>query len=257
MSCRPQFRGGGKTRQQPIAAEKKNNKSPPQEFAQERKKGWRGPEENAAFGGLKRSVVGLSVVKVNLIRLLSMWKELGLLLAPSFAVTVGSKSSPKGAALLCYSYLLIPVCMPVCRFILFVRHSPVGWALRISRQREPLPRRGHHPHQPHFGKWTPAGNLPHGRKLLQICPTNRRRAKDFVSVSTPFMSVLTTVLRLSVYLCIIFLRCIPSSLLQPKDRPLICHVSEKLMDQFQASCCDQSDHCNHNLTLTFKASTGR
>lgn len=45
-------------------------------------------------------------------------------------------------------------------------------------------------------------------------------------------------------------RCIPKHLLDPKERPIICHVSKQIEDEFDAECCWDGDNCNANITLS-------
>ena len=48
--------------------------------------------------------------------------------------------------------------------------------------------------------------------------------------------------------------CLPEEMLQPRERPFICHASKDKTDKFLVSCCWENDGCNANLSLAFKPS---
>ena len=48
--------------------------------------------------------------------------------------------------------------------------------------------------------------------------------------------------------------CIDESLLQPRERPLVCHGSQAKAHEFQLACCYQDNGCNANITLAFATS---
>ena len=48
--------------------------------------------------------------------------------------------------------------------------------------------------------------------------------------------------------------CLPKEMLQPRDRPFICHASQAKAHKFLVSCCYEEDGCNANLTLEFPES---
>ena len=44
-------------------------------------------------------------------------------------------------------------------------------------------------------------------------------------------------------------RCVPAHLLDPKERPLMCHVSRMQRAEYAAGCCDDGDRCNGEIAL--------
>ena len=49
--------------------------------------------------------------------------------------------------------------------------------------------------------------------------------------------------------------CLPKEMLQPRERPFICHASQAKAHKFLVSCCWEEDGCNANLSLAFPEST--
>ena len=50
--------------------------------------------------------------------------------------------------------------------------------------------------------------------------------------------------------------CIPRDKLFPPKRPFACQNSNRSRDRFLQECCDQSDFCNSNITLSFQEVPG-
>lgn len=46
-------------------------------------------------------------------------------------------------------------------------------------------------------------------------------------------------------------RCLDDELLEPKERPFICHASQAQAHLYSVGCCDDGNGCNGNLTLPF------